>query len=93
MELSRMPFTHRWYCDTASQLVEIGLLSLGFPFLLPYLSMIYEFILYLYSLHYRYGFSKVTGLLKFDEAFRRPYLEYVLPVNSPNREANASPIG
>ncbi len=54
--------------------------------------MIYEFILYLYSLNYRYGLSKATGLLKFDEAFRRPYLEYVLPANSPKRVANASPI-
>ncbi len=56
------------------------------------LSMIYELILYLYSLHYRYGFSKATGLLKFDEAFRRLYLEYILPANSPKRVANASQI-
>ncbi len=81
------------YRSTLLSGTENVLLSLGFPFLCPNLSMIYEFILYLYSLHYRYGFSKATGLLKFDEAFRRPYLEYVLPVNSPNRVANASPIG
>ncbi len=107
MELSQMPFTHRWYCGVAPTdklcwviqphnwlrcASQIVLLSLEFPLFCPNLSMIYEFILYLYSQHYCHGLSKVTGLLKFHEPFRRPYLKDILPANSPNRVANASPI-